>query len=72
MREEFFNVKTAAAYCGYSDKYYGKLASKRKVPRHGPQRNKFKRSELDLFMREPETFTRVHRETRTGYRMVTL
>lgn len=72
MREEFFNVKTAAAYCGYNDKYFGKLAKKNKIPRHGPRRNKFKRSELDLFMREPETFNRVHRETRTGYRRVTL
>jgi hypothetical protein len=72
MTEEFFNVKTAAAYCGYNDKYFGKLSAKFKIPRHGPKRNKFKRSELDLFMREPEAFIRVHQETRTGYRKVTL
>lgn len=72
MREEYFNVKAAATYCGYNDKYFGKLAAENKIPRHGPRRNKFKRSELELFMREPETFTQVHRETRTGYRMVTL
>lgn len=70
--QEFMNAKTAAAYCGYNDKYFGKLAAKHKLPRHGPRLNKFKRSELDLFMRESETFVRVHRETRTGYRKVTL
>lgn len=70
--QEFMNVKTAAGYCGYNDKYFGKLAAKYKIPRHGPNRNKFKRSELEIFMREPETFIRVYRETRTGYRVVTL
>lgn len=28
MTEEYFNVKKAAAYCGYNDKYFGKLAAK--------------------------------------------
>ena len=70
--KEFMNVKKAAEYCDYNDKYFGKLALKYKIPRHGPKRNKFKRSELELFMRDPEVFIRVQSETRTGYRMVTL
>jgi hypothetical protein len=71
MREEFFNVKTAAAYCGYNAKYFGKLAIKHKIPRHGPKRNRFKRSDLDLFMREAQSFIRVQRDLRTGFRRVT-
>lgn len=70
--QEFMGVKRAAEYCGYNGKYFGKLAVKYKIPRHGPRRNKFKRSELELFMREPEAFLRVYRERRTGFREVTL
>lgn len=72
MTEEFFNVKKAAAYCGYNDKYFGKLSAKFKIPRHGPKKNRFKRSDLDLFMRETQSFLRVHRDSKIGFRKVAI
>lgn len=70
--QEFMNVKTAAVYCGYNDKYFGKLAAAHKIPKHGPKRNRFKRSDLDLFMRETQAFIRVHRDSKTDFRKVTI
>lgn len=61
----FFNIKQAAAYCGWSPRYFAKLLKAYDVPRCGPRKNRFSREVLDRFMENPEAF---HASPRGGRR----
>jgi hypothetical protein len=53
----WLNSKQAAAYCGYeSYNHFRELTREYKVPRHGPNENRFDRLELDEWMQNPQIF----------------
>jgi len=52
----FYNQIQAANYCGYSADHFRKLIKKYNIKRHGPNRTRFARSELDAWMLNPESF----------------
>jgi hypothetical protein len=68
------NVKNAASYCGYNPKHFSRVVSGFKIPRHGPKRNRFKRSDLDEWMIRPSCFSQGEDTTtpRTGFQRVHL
>lgn len=71
---EYLNIKDAAAYCGYNTKHFSRVASWFDFPRYGPKRNRFKRSELDAWMKTPSIFNSraVSEAPRSGYSKVSL
>lgn len=53
----FFPKAQAAEYCGYAlTTWENKVESEYDIPRHGPKKNRYARSVLDLFMAAPEGF----------------
>ena len=69
---EFFNVKSAAAYCGFNPSYFSRLTAIFILPRYGPRRNRFKKSDLDQWMLNPSIFQKRLESARTGFRKVTI
>lgn len=57
QQPEFMGVRAAAAYLGYNPKHFSRVASWFDIPRHGPKRNRFKRSDLDAWMKTPSIFS---------------
>lgn len=73
QQSEYLNLKDAAAYCGYNPKHFSRIASWFDIPRHGPKRNRFKRSDLDAWMKTPSTFSSSQPEApRNGFSKVKL
>lgn len=54
--QHYTNAKGAAAYLGYSTKHFVAIAAKFQLPRYGHLNNRFKFSDLDLFMENPTIF----------------
>lgn len=52
----FFNTKDAAIFCGYSESQFREFCKKYQIPRYGPQKTRFKREDLLLWMEIPEVF----------------
>lgn len=55
----FFTKAQAAEYCGYAlTTWENKVEIAYDIPRHGPKKNRYARSVLDLFMATPDGFRR--------------
>lgn len=53
----FLTKAQAAEYCGYAPTTWeNKVESVYDIPRHGPKKNRYARSVLDLFMATPDAF----------------
>jgi hypothetical protein len=69
---EYLNIKSAASYCGYNSKYFSRVCESFAVPRYGPKRNRFKKSDLDAWMRDPRMFQQIINEFRNGFKGVVI
>ncbi|WP_027179801.1 hypothetical protein [Maridesulfovibrio bastinii] len=56
IRGPFYNQKEAARYCGYSASAFADKLRSYDLPRLGPNRNRYARSVLDLWMTDPDQF----------------
>lgn len=52
----FYNGKQAARFCGFSYGYFRHLASEYRIPRCGPNFNRYPESILNLWMSNPSVF----------------
>jgi len=52
----YFTAKEAAKYLGYSVKTFYVLVRDYQIPRYGPSRNRYKKTDLDRFMESPSCF----------------
>lgn len=52
----YLNGKEAARYCGYKVSAFAKILREYKIPRYGPSNNRFRKDDLDEFMRNPSGF----------------
>lgn len=52
----FFNLAAAAEYCDYAPGTFERVVREFKIPRHGPKRNRYAKSILDLWMAHPDLF----------------
>lgn len=56
IRGPFYNQKKAAEYCGYSASAFADKLKSYNLPKVGPNRNRYARSILDLWMADPDQF----------------
>lgn len=70
--QEYFNVAQAAKYCGYSPRYFARIAFATKIPKYGLRKNRFKRSDLDLWMVDSTCFCSREQSSKEGFRPVKL
>jgi hypothetical protein len=57
MDQRWLSVKEAAKYCGYkSADYFRKVAQEFRIPRYGPNGNRYDRADLDEWMIAPWCF----------------
>ncbi len=58
MRVEgpFFNLAQAAEYVGYSADAFGRYAREYEIPRWGPKKNRFAKSDLEAWMHDETAF----------------
>jgi predicted DNA-binding transcriptional regulator AlpA len=68
----FYNLKTAAEYCGYSEKTFSRILSEYEIPRFGPRNNRFAKSVLTEWMRQPELFQNAGKIIGRAPKMVTV
>lgn len=52
----FYNMTTAARFCGYSLRTFQRKLKDYDLPRHGPSSNRFAKSVLDAWMENPPIF----------------
>ena len=52
----FLNAKDAASYCGYTYTHFSRIRAEYKIPRHGPNNNRYAQGDLDRWMQEPRCF----------------
>jgi len=52
----YLPLSEAALFCGYSEKYFRRLAKEYEIPRYGPHKNRFKAMDLHEFMNNPRAF----------------
>ncbi|MFW5489062.1 MAG: DNA-binding protein [Desulfovibrio sp.] len=68
IRPEYLNLKNAAVYCGYnSARSFSNLIKEYELPKYGPNRNRYKVSDLDDFMESPTSFVAAPVRRRTGF-----
>ncbi len=60
----YYNLKAAAAYCGYKPATFARLIREYDLPRCGPRKNRYAESVLDAWMQSPETFKLAPQPTR--------
>ena len=65
----YVNFKQAAQYCGYKPDAFRKLISGYKLPKYGPNGNRYKLSDLDRFMEDPSEFSQQSRTYNTSKNM---
>jgi AraC-like DNA-binding protein len=67
-RGPYFNIKEAAAYCGYkSESHFGKLLRDYRVPRKGPGGTRYAQADLDRFMDDPRAFIPTRRPSKISF-----
>ena len=64
----WFNLKEAAEYCSYDPNYFGKLLQEYEVPRHGPGKNRYAKTIIDEFMKNPDTFKKKEEQKIVKYK----
>lgn len=52
----WLTLPEAAAYLRFSPRYFRDIATKYEIPRHGPDKNRFNKYELDEWIDEPNRF----------------
>lgn len=52
----FHTTQSAASYLDYNYDYFRTLVKKFRIPRCGPNKNRFAQSDLDAFMADPQCF----------------
>jgi len=73
IEPEYFNLKTAAFYCGYENpRSFSKIIRDYDLPKYGPKRNMYKKSVLDEFMKSPTEFVAMKPRKRSDYSPVTV
>ncbi len=53
---KYLTVAQAAEYCGYPRKRFKGIVTDFAIPTYGPDRDRYRPEDLDLFMEEPEAF----------------
>lgn len=53
---KYLTLAEAADYCGYGRKKFKVIVTDFAIPVYGPDRDRYRPEDLDLFMEEPETF----------------
>ncbi|MBG0789848.1 MAG: helix-turn-helix domain-containing protein [Desulfovibrionaceae bacterium] len=54
--QAFLNKKQAAQYCGYNVDTFSGFVRKYPLPKYGPKRNRYKCTDLDKWMEDPEQY----------------
>ncbi|SFW75984.1 MULTISPECIES: hypothetical protein [Desulfovibrio] len=67
---EFLTIKQAALYCSYNAAYFGRIMEQYKIPKYGPNKNRIRVLDLEAWMKNPEVFTNIESETRSGFRRI--
>ena len=57
--DTYLSTKKAAIFCGYSHIYFARLMELYRIPRYGPKRNRFRVSDLENWMLQPDSYTPV-------------
>jgi len=52
----YFTLAQAADYCGYARKRFKGIVMNFAIPTYGPDGDRFRPDDLDLFMEEPQSF----------------
>lgn len=53
---KYLTLVQAAGYCGYGRKKFKGIVADFAIPTYGPDRDRYRPEDLDLFMEEPESF----------------
>ena len=53
---EYMSQKEAAEYCGFHYLTFHRHLKRYPLPRYGPKKNRYKRSDLDQWMENPNVF----------------
>lgn len=60
----YYNLKDAAAYCGWAPDTFRRMMRDYDIPRYGPRETRFAQSTLDRFMAQPRDFLKGRRPPR--------
>lgn len=52
----FLNAKDAAAYCCFTYTHFARLRATYRLPRYGPNRNRYAQADLEKWMKDPTCF----------------
>lgn len=73
-QEGYRTAEDAAEYIQYSVRHFWRLVSEHGIPTYGPANNRFRISDLDTFMENPQAFksTVVQSRRRGGFTKVSV